>query len=81
MWAENAAESQKQIPTPAVARTWITGYNTPHWNPTVNYDTEKLKVQVDALYEAGLDGGFIPWHSGSSLEKYRQYKEIWNYKH
>ncbi len=80
MWAKNAAGSQKQIPTPAVARTWITGYNTPHWNPTVNYDTEKLKVQVDALYEAGLDGGFIPWHSGSSLEKYRQYKEIWNYK-
>ncbi|MCF0143911.1 MAG: hypothetical protein HUJ79_02185 [Firmicutes bacterium] len=79
VWAAGAAKGQKQIPTPAAARTWITGYNTPFWAPSVNYDTEKLKQQVDALYEAGLDGGFIPWNSASPIDKYREYSDIWSY--
>ncbi|MDO4176886.1 MAG: putative glycoside hydrolase [Bacillota bacterium] len=78
IWAAGAAAGQKMIPTPAAARTWITGYNTPYWNPTVNYDYEKLKEQIDALDEAGLDGGFIPWNSESPIDKYRQYQKIWN---
>ena len=76
-WAKKAAKGQEMIPTPAAARTWITGYNTPFWAPSVNYDEQKLKDQVDALYEAGLDGGFIPWNAASSLEKYYQYKGVW----
>ncbi|MGX8773805.1 MAG: putative glycoside hydrolase [Bacillota bacterium] len=79
-WAKKAAKEQKKIPTPAVARTWITGYNTPHWAPSVTYDEKKLREQVDALYEAGLDGGFIPWHSASPIDTYRMYKGIWNYE-
>lgn len=77
IWASGAAAGQKMIPTPAAARTWITGYNTPYWNPTVNYDYEKMKEQIDALKEAGLDGGFIPWNSESPIDKYRQYSKIW----
>ena len=34
---------------------------------------------ADALYEAGLDGGFIPWNSGSPVPTYEMYKGIWNY--
>lgn len=73
-WAKGAAERQKEIPTPAVARTWITAYDTPHWNPTVIYDATKISDQAQALVDAGLTGGFITWHSGSNINKYRQIK-------
>ena len=79
-WAKKAAKEQTKIPTPGAARTWITGYNTPFWSPSVNYDEQKLRDQVDALYDAGLDGGFIPWNSGSPVPTYEMYKGIWNYK-
>ena len=73
-WAKGAATRQKEIPTPAVARTWITAYNTPYWNPTVVYDASKISAQVKALYDAGLNGGFITWNSTSSLSKYEEIK-------
>ena len=76
-WAKRSAGMQKHIPTPAVARTWITGYNTPYWNPTVNYNYDKLNEQVKALKDAGLDGGFIPWNSSSDYRKYKEYSKIW----
>ena len=73
-WAVGAAERQTEIPTPAVARTWITAYDTPYWNVSVIYDASKISDQVQALYDAGLDGGFITWNSASSLYKYEQIK-------
>lgn len=73
-WARGAASRQKEIPTPAVARTWITAYDTPYWNPTVIYNASKIEDQVRALYDNGLDGGFITWNSASSLDKYEQIK-------
>ena len=73
-WAIGAAKRQTEIPTPAVARTWITAYNTPYWNPTVTYDANKISAQVEALYDAGLTGGFITWNSASSLAKYNEIK-------
>lgn len=73
-WAIGAAKRQTEIPTPAVARTWITAYDTPYWNPTVVYDASKISDQVEALYDAGLDGGFITWNSSSNLNKYQQIK-------
>ena len=73
-WAKGAAERQKEIPTPAIARTWVTAYDTPHWNPTVIYDATKISDQAQALVDAGLTGGFITWHSGSNLYKYKQIK-------
>ena len=73
-WAKGAATRQTEIPTPAIARTWITAYDTPHWNPTVTYDAIKISDQAQALVDAGLTGGFITWHSASSLNKYQQIK-------
>lgn len=73
-WAKGAAARQKEIPTPAIARTWITAYDTPYWKPTVIYGASKIEDQVRALYDAGLDGGFITWNSASSLAKYEQIK-------
>ncbi len=73
-WALGAAKRQTEIPTPAIARTWVTAYNTPFWNPTVTYDASKISTQVEALYDAGLTGGFITWNSSSSLAKYEEIK-------
>ena len=77
-WAKGATARQKEIPTPAVARTWITAYDTPYWKPTVIYNASKIEDQVRALYDAGLDGGFITWNSASSLAKYEQIKTAFN---
>lgn len=80
-WAKGAAERQKEIPTPAVARTWITAYDTPHWNPTVVYNSTKISDQIKALYDAGLDGGFITWNSASNINKYNQIKSAFSKKY
>ena len=73
-WGKTAAERQSEIPTPAIARTWITAYNTPYWNPQVQYNGEKLTEQINGLYEAGLKGGYMTWNSASNLEKYKLQK-------
>jgi len=77
-WAKGAVARQKEIPTPAVARTWITAYDTPYWNPTVTYDASKISEQAQALVDAGLNGGFITWNSSSSLSKYNQIKSAFS---
>ena len=77
-WAKRAAKMQKRLEHPAAARTWITGYDTPHWAPSVSYGNKKLKDQVRALEEQGLDGGFIPWNGASNLGNYLKYKKVWN---
>lgn len=60
-WAVGAAGMQKTIPTPAIARTWITGWDVPYWNPYVYCGPDYLAAQAQALWDAGLTGGFIPW--------------------
>ena len=80
-WAKGAATRQTEIPTPAIARTWITAYDTPHWKPTVIYDATKISDQAQALVDAGLTGGFITWHSASSLSKYNQIKSAFSKKY
>ncbi|MBQ6500711.1 MAG: hypothetical protein IJI87_04890 [Mogibacterium sp.] len=77
-WGKKAKKMQDYLEHPAAARTWITGYNTPHWNPTVNYGEKELKAQIKGLEDAGLEGGFIPWNVNNDLGKYKQYKAIWN---
>lgn len=77
-WAKGAVERQKEIPTPAIARTWITAYDTPYWNPTVTYDATKISDQARALVDAGLNGGFITWNSASNLNKYNQIKSAFS---
>jgi len=69
-WGLTAAKRQTEIPTPAVARTWITAYDTPYWNVQVIYDADKISEQIQGLYDAGLKGGYITWNAGSSLKKY-----------
>lgn len=77
-FAERAAKRQTEIETPAEPRTWITGYDTPNWEPTVVYDEGKLVDQINALYDSGLRGGFIPWNGVSNINKYHEYAGIWD---
>lgn len=77
-WAKRAKKKQDYLEDPAAARTWITGYNTPYWAPTENYGEKELKAQIKGLKDAGLEGGFIPWNVVNDLNKYKQYKKIWN---
>ena len=77
-WAKKAKKRQDYLEHPAVARTWITGYNTPYWAPTNDYGKKELKAQIKGLTDAGLTGGFIPWNVNNDLGKYKQYKAIWN---
>ncbi len=78
-FASDAAARQEEIPTPGIPRTWVTGYNTPYWDPVVFYGSDKLISQVQALYDNGLTGGFIPWNGPSSLGKYYDYAGAWSY--
>lgn len=77
-WAKGAVTRQTEIPTPAIARTWITAYDTPYWNPVVTYGATKISEQAQALVDAGLTGGFITWNSASNLSKYKQIKSAFS---
>lgn len=69
-WGLTAAARQKEIPTPAKVRTWITAYDTPYWNVTTVYGASEIEAQVRGLVAAGLGHGFITWNANSSYYKY-----------
>lgn len=69
-WGNNyAAVRQREVASPAKVRTWIQAYNTIR-EPYIVYDASKVSDQIRALYDSGLNGGFITWNSGSSYAKY-----------
>lgn len=70
-WGLTAAERQKEIPTPAKVRTWITAYDTPYWNVTNIYGAKEISDQVRGLVDAGLGSGFITWNAKSNYSKYQ----------
>ena len=41
------------------------------------YGNAELIGQAQALYDAGLTGGFIPWNAISDLDKYYEYSGVW----
>ncbi len=70
-WGENYVQKrQSEIPTPAIVRTWVQTYDTIH-EPYVTYGSKEVEAQIQGLYDAGLNGGYMTWNSGSNLEKYR----------
>ena len=74
-WAMQIKERQSQIPSPALIRTYIQGYDSIR-EPYVEYDNEKLSEQIEALIDGGVyDNGFIVWNSGSYIDNYYLYKE------
>lgn len=69
-WGAYVATRQTEIPTPAIARTWIQTYDTIR-EPYIVYDSDKIAEQISGLYVAGLKGGYMTWNSASSLAKYK----------
>ena len=76
-WGERVQQRQAVTPTPAVVRTWIQAYPVMrHVDKNgLRYDAEDVEKEIRGLYDAGLLGGYITWHSGSNLNKYRAQKE------
>ena len=81
-WAKTAAKGQKLSASPAIARTWVTAYNTPvaARGTTVSYNGPEVSAQIKALYDNGLDGGYMTWNAFSylhNLEKYQRQKDAY----
>jgi competence protein ComGC len=70
-WGDSASLRQKEIPTPAIARTWIQAYNAIK-EPYIKYDSIKISEQIKGLYDAGLTGGYMTWNGSSSIDKYAE---------
>lgn len=71
-WGEEyVMNRQKEIPSPAVVRTWIQVYNVTK-SPSVVYDSYMVSEQIQGLYDAGLTGGFMTWDGGARLSKYTE---------
>lgn len=68
---EFVVNRQKEIPTPAIVRTWIQAYDAIK-EPKVIYDADMVSKEIQGLYDAGLTGGFITWNGSSSLTKYKE---------
>lgn len=80
-WAEYAARRQKEIPTPAIARTWITAYDVPWQAPSGSrtvYGAYELAQQAQGLWDAGLTGGFLTWNVANDLAHYRSFGSSWS---
>ena len=73
-WGSYVKKKQEITPTPAKVRTWIQTYDTSK-NPATTYDSNKVSEQITALYENGLDDGYMTWNSGSNINKYRSLKD------
>jgi len=78
-WGQNAAARQTEIETPALVRTWLTGYNVPFWDPVVNIDADYVINEAQAIYNAGLMNGFLLWNGGSNYWNYANIGYAWGY--
>lgn len=76
-WARYGADRQKEIPTPAKARTWVQAYDVmKHVDANgISYNASEVESEIRGLYEGGLTDGYITWLSNSSLDKYQNQKQ------
>ena len=78
-WAKTASKGQKLSASPAIARTWVTAYNTPVASSGTSkaYNADEVSSQIKALFDNGLTGGFMTWNAYSAknnLAKYERQK-------
>ena len=76
LWATDASNRQKEIPTPAIGRTWIQAYNAIK-SPYNTYTSVEIKNQIQGLLDGGLTGGFITWNGSSNITKYQSISSGW----
>ena len=73
-------QRQQEIPTPAIVRTWVQTYDVPNYKHAGGYPygTMEIDAQIRGLVDAGLTGGYMTWLSYSSLERYKNQKEVYD---
>ncbi len=81
-WAKTAKKEQDMTANPAVARTWITAYNTPvaSSGTFLSYNGKEVSDQIKALFDNGLTGGYMTWNAYSyknNLPKYKNQKDAY----
>lgn len=72
-WGKRVVEKQKVTPSPAKVRTWVQSYHVMHHvDPDgIDYNAPNVEKEIRALFDNGLDGGYMPWHASSTLERYK----------
>lgn len=75
-WGSFAIDRQKETMSPAIVRTWIQAYDVMKYVDAngIKYGAKEIEDEIRALYDSGLDGGYITWLSNSSIEKYKTQK-------
>lgn len=79
-WAKHyVVKRQAEAPTPAIARTWIQTYDVPSYKQSGGfvYGAEQVSAQIQALFDNGLNGGYMTWNSSSNLNKYKSQIEAY----
>ena len=75
VWAKQVKERQSEIPSPALIRTYIQGYDSIK-RPYIEYDNDKLAEQIEALIDSEIySNGYIIWNGASNIDKYYSFKE------
>ena len=73
-WANTYVNPRQEgAPTPAIVRTWLQTYDVPNYKHSggYKYGAEQVEAQINGLFDAGLNGGYMTWNSSSSLAKYK----------
>lgn len=71
---------QKEIPTPAILRTWIQVSDVPNYKYAGGYPygVTQIDAEIRGLVDAGLTGGYMTWLSSSNLDRYKSQKEVYD---
>lgn len=72
-WGKSVVHQQKVTTTPAKVRCWVQAYHVMKYvdRDGIDYDGKNIEKEVRALFDRGLDGGYITWLASSDLERYK----------
>ena len=73
IWGSYVNWRQEETPVPAKVRTWIQGFDTLWKEPAVEYTVDKINEQIEGLYSAGLDDGYMVWNAPAEVWRYWAY--------
>ena len=63
-WGIHVRLRQSECSSPAIVRTWIQTWD----DYSYEYDSSAIQREILGLYDAGITGGYMPWHGLGNLE-------------
>ena len=75
-WSYFARERQEETYFPARMRTWIQAYDS--YKDGTYYGYDKVRAQINALTDNGVNQGYMTWNGSSSIDKYWDIKNAFN---